>query len=79
MTDPTNRPLWQLMRVAFCDATVHEEWQSGSRMGYAAELRAIVAWSEARLKRCYGDRLHIEALSVLAWLRGEADKAEAGE
>lgn len=78
----TNRPLWQVMRRAYDISTVPQSLidssnpQTGDclvdRYGYAAELRAIA--DEAR--RRYED--NDPAISLIAWLELEADRAEAG-
>jgi hypothetical protein len=67
MTDPTNRPLWQVMHDADI-AISRETGPIASRRGYAAELRAI---ADEIPEVLYG------AGGVRRWLLEEADRAEA--
>ena len=83
MTDPTNRPLWQVMRDAYDDA--FPEYDEAAD-GIAAEIRALVEaklpeepWQPAGpcdiaegFRRDERQRLRLDLLA-------EADRAEAGE
>jgi hypothetical protein len=68
MTDPTNRPLWQVMRQA--DRSAASDYRS-------PEARILRAIAEEIAKRDPDNSM--SALAVEEWLRAEADRAEAGE
>jgi hypothetical protein len=71
MTDPTNRPLWQVM----ADAYIIAHASGNVAHAYAAELRAIAeAISNELATHIVGDD---PVMEVVAWLLAEADKAEA--
>jgi hypothetical protein len=74
MPDPTpNRPLWWIMQGAYFEGRKPGHCD---RLGYAAELRAIADAAEKRWAYIYEKALLNE---IVAWLRDEADRAEAGD
>ena len=78
VTTDTNRPLWRKMEVAYSESEKPggvENWLS--EHGYAAEIRAIAdELQERRSNLETGYNLRPEG--IIAWLRAEADRAEAG-
>jgi hypothetical protein len=74
MTNPTpNRPLWEVMQVAFQDGfEKSRDVGDPDGHGYAAELRAIAQEIQRRVELWHSD-------DVVRWLHSEADHAEAGE
>jgi hypothetical protein len=84
MPDPTpNRPLWQVMHDAFLEVLrprpLHPDPE---RIGGAAMLRAIVSEIQRRWDVVLPDDSEFHGdtgMEIVAWLRAEADRAEAGE
>jgi hypothetical protein len=72
-SDPTNRPLWQVMQGAV-DKLLKTPLLVKSKELRAAEIRAI---AREIARRDSDDTM--SALAVEEWLNAEADRAEAGE
>jgi hypothetical protein len=71
MTDPTNRPLWQVMRQA--DRSAASDYRSPE----ARILRAIAERIEEDFAtHIVGDD---PVMEIVDWLLAEADRAEVGE
>jgi hypothetical protein len=86
MDDPTNRPLWQVMRKAYIESSgsiindLGQEVLSGpDREEFAAMIRAIAQWIRQRHPLSPGSETYIGASVVAAELLAEAAKAEAGD
>jgi len=79
MPNPTpNRPLWEVMFNARCSTMDDENIVSEARACAAAELRAIAKEASKRLSPEESSYPH-DGRDLVAWLRAEADRAEAGE
>jgi hypothetical protein len=76
MTDPTNRPLWQVMDIAM-EQALEKDDQCHERFMYAAELRAIARWIESHEPLSYDMGYYY--LEIAGKLMTEAARAEAGE
>ena len=63
-------PLWRVMNDAFMDA------EGSLGVAVAAEIRAIADALQSRFVFCF---VESEVEEAVAWLRAEADRAEAGE
>jgi hypothetical protein len=77
MTDSTpNRPLYRMMHDAY-ESVVLLPGRNRPE-GLAAELRAIAKEASKRLSPEESSYPH-DGRDLVAWLRAEADRAEAGE